>query len=43
LQGWLPSANSVCRFIFDGEVVKETDTPANLDLENEDQIEVQYS
>lgn len=28
--------------MFDGEVVKETDTPASLDLENEDQLEVRY-
>jgi hypothetical protein len=42
VQGWLPTSKSECRFIFDGEVVKETDTAASLDLEDEDQFEVRY-
>lgn len=41
-QDWLPSPGAQCRFIFDGEVVKETDTPVGLDLEEGDQIEVHY-
>ncbi len=29
-----------CRFIFDGERIKETDTPASLSMEDLDVIEI---
>jgi len=32
-------ANS-CRFIFDGERIKETDSPQTLEMENGDEIDV---
>ena len=32
-------ANS-CRFIFDGERIKESDTPETLEMENGDEIDV---
>ena len=33
------SANQ-CRFIFDGERIKDDDTPTNLEMENGDEIDV---
>ena len=33
-------ANNQCRFIFDGERIKDEDTPENLEMENGDEIDV---
>ena len=33
-------ANNQCRFIFDGERVKDDDTPDGLEMENGDEIDV---
>ncbi len=33
-------SNTQCRFIFDGERVKDDDTPENLEMENGDEIDV---
>ena len=33
-------SNNQCRFIFDGERIKEDDTPENLEMENGDEIDV---
>ena len=32
--------SNTCRFIFDGERIKETDTPTSLEMENGDEIDV---
>jgi hypothetical protein len=42
VQGWLPSVDAALRLIFDGEVLDEGQTPAELDMEDEDQIEVTW-
>ena len=31
---------SQCRFLFDGELIKETDTPQSLDMDNEDIVDI---
>ena len=31
---------NTCRFIFDGERIKDTDTPQILDMDNGDEIDV---
>ena len=33
-------SNNQCRFIFDGERIKEDDTPDTLEMENGDEIDV---
>ena len=33
-------ASNQCRFIFDGERIKDDDTPDNLEMENGDEIDV---
>lgn len=33
-------ANNQCRFIFDGERIKDDDTPETLEMENGDEIDV---
>ena len=33
-------ANNQCRFIFDGERIKDDDTPDTLEMENGDEIDV---
>lgn len=33
-------SNNQCRFIFDGERIKEDDTPSTLEMENGDEIDV---
>ena len=33
-------ANNQCRFIFDGERIKEDDSPDSLEMENGDEIDV---
>ena len=33
-------ANNQCRFIFDGERIKDDDTPESLEMENGDEIDV---
>ena len=33
-------SNNQCRFIFDGERIKDDDTPDNLEMENGDEIDV---
>ena len=33
-------ANNQCRFIFDGERIKDDDTPDGLEMENGDEIDV---
>ena len=33
-------ANNQCRFIFDGERIKDDDTPDSLEMENGDEIDV---
>lgn len=42
LQGWIASLDAPVRFIFDGEAVSADETPAGLDLEGEEVIEVHF-
>lgn len=29
-----------CRFLFDGEILKETDTPESLEMDSDDLVEI---
>uniref|UniRef100_A0A671MSX7 Small ubiquitin-related modifier 2-like n=1 Tax=Sinocyclocheilus anshuiensis TaxID=1608454 RepID=A0A671MSX7_9TELE len=40
LKNYLKSSMRQIRFQFDGQPINETDTPAQLEMENEDTIDV---
>lgn len=41
LQGWA-SSETQFKFVFDGDTVKDTQTPENFDMEEGELIEVYY-
>lgn len=41
-QGHLPSADAPVRFVFDGDQLDPEETPAGLDLDGEEIIEVHF-
>jgi len=41
-QGYIPSSDAPVRFMFDGDQLSPSETPAGLDLEGEEIIEVHF-